>query len=286
MEPRKQDSLGADVVRITEGQMDGRVIASVRPIRVVNFTATCLSQVNKLIVCIQRIDTSLHADRRQLFFEPASARRAGILVFPEAFGLGEHAISRAERLAKMGFVALACDLHGDGRVVDDLQEAIGLLQPLLADASRTRARANGALKALTGRSEVDSARVASIGFCFGGTMSIELARAGADVKAIVGFHSGLAASGTKANKDSLKARILVCIGADDPMIPLDQRADFEAEMREAGADWQMHLYGNTVHSFTNPEAAKRDMPEAIRYSPEADARSWASLQAFFAETLR
>jgi dienelactone hydrolase len=224
--------------------------------------------------------------RSQLFFEPASGRRAGVLVFPEAFGLGEHAISRAERLAKMGFVALACDLHGDGRVVDDLQEAIGLLQPLLADASRTRARANGGLKALIGRSEVDSARVASIGFCFGGTMSIELARAGADVKAIVGFHSGLAASGTKANKDSLKARILVCIGADDPMIPLDQRADFEAEMREAGADWQMHLYGNTVHSFTNPEAAKRDMPEAIRYSPEADARSWASLQAFFAETLR
>ena len=93
--------------------------------------------------------------RSQLFFEPASARRAGILVFPEAFGLGEHAISRAERLAKMGFVALACDLHGDGRVVDDLQEAIGLLQPLLADASRTRARATGALKALTGRSEVE-----------------------------------------------------------------------------------------------------------------------------------
>ena len=221
----------------------------------------------------------------QLFFEPASERRAGVLVFPEAFGLGHHAISRAERLAQLGFVALACDLHGNGRVVDDLPEAIGLLQPLLADASRTRARAAGGLKALTARSEVDPARVASIGFCFGGTMSLELARAGENVKAVVGFHSGLAASPPKTDPKALKAHVLVCIGADDPMIPLEQRADFEAEMRAAGVDWQINLYGNTVHSFTNPEAAQRNMPDAIRYSAEADARSWESMQKLFAETL-
>src|SRR4051812_47001843 len=117
--------------------------------------------------------------RSQLFFEPASQPRPGVLVFPEAFGLGDHAISRAERLAALGYVALACDLHGDGRVVDNLQEAVGLLQPLLADPARTRARAGGGLQALTARSEVDATRVASIGFCFGGTMSLELARAGA-----------------------------------------------------------------------------------------------------------
>jgi dienelactone hydrolase len=220
----------------------------------------------------------------QLFFEPASGRRAGVLVFPEAFGLGEHAISRAERLAALGYVALACDLHGGGRVVDDLQEAIGLLQPLLADHTRTRARAAGGLKALTDRSEVDPTRVASIGFCFGGTMSLELARSGAALKAVVGFHSGLATSAPSTDK-AIKARILVCIGADDPMILPEQRAAFEAEMRDAGADWQMHLYGNTVHSFTNPEAAKRDMPDAIRYSPDADRRSWAALRELFSETL-
>jgi dienelactone hydrolase len=219
----------------------------------------------------------------QLFFEPASDRRAGVLVFPEAFGLGEHAISRAERLAALGYVALACDLHGQGRVVDDLQEAIGLLQPLLSDPARTRARAAGGLKALTDRSEVDPTRVASIGFCCGGTMSLELARSGANLKAVVGFHSGLATSAPSAK--AIKARILVCIGADDPMIPPEQRAAFEAEMREAGADWQMHLYGNTVHSFTNPEAAKRNMPDAIRYSPEADQWSWAALQELFSQTL-
>jgi dienelactone hydrolase len=224
------------------------------------------------------------AMKSQLFFEPSSDRRAGVLVFPEAFGLGEHAISRAERLAASGYVALACDLHGEGLVVDDLQQAIGLLQPLFSDHTRTRARAAGGLKALVARSEVDPDRVASIGFCFGGTMSLELARSGAELKAVVGFHSGLATSAPNIDK-TITARILVCIGADDPMIPPEQRAAFENEMRDAGVDWQMHLYGNTVHSFTNPEAAKRNMPDAIRYSREADLRSWASLQQLFSETL-
>ncbi len=225
------------------------------------------------------------AMRSQLFFEPASGPRAGVLVFPEAFGLGEHAISRAERLAALGYVALACDLHGEGRVIDGLQEALGLLEPLFADPSRTRVRAAGGLHALIARPEADAARVAAIGFCFGGTMALELARSGAELKAVVGLHSGLSSNAPKSDAKAIKARVLVCIGADDPMIPLEQRAAFEAEMREAGVDWQMHVYGNTVHSFTNQGAASRNMPDALRYSPQADARSWASMQALFSETL-
>jgi dienelactone hydrolase len=223
--------------------------------------------------------------KSELFFEPASGPRAGVLVFPEAFGLSEHAISRAERLAALGYVALACDLHGEGRLIDDLQAAVGALQPLFADPSKTRARASGGLHALTARSEVDRARIGAIGFCFGGTMALELARSGAEVAAIVGFHSGLGTAAPKTDAQAIKGRVLVCIGADDPMIPPEQRAEFEAEMREAGVDWQMHLYGKTVHSFTNQAAAKRNMPDAIRYSPEADARSWAALQQLFSETL-
>jgi dienelactone hydrolase len=238
---------------------------------------------------MQQHKLTYHADgltmQSQLFLEPASGRRAGVLVFPEAFGLGEHAISRAKRLAEQGYVALACDLHGDGRIVDDLQEAVGLLQPLLAEPARTRARASAALQALTARSEVDASRVASIGYCFGGTMSLELARSGANLKAVVGFHSGLGTNAPQTDAKAIKARVLVCIGADDPMIPPEQRATFETEMRNAGVDWQIHLYGNTVHSFTNPEAAKRNMPDAIRYSADADERSWAALQELFGETL-
>ena len=144
--------------------------------------------------------------RSQLFFEPGtdSGPRAGVLVFPEAFGLGQHAISRAERLAGMGYVALACDLHGNGRVIDDLQGAILALEPLFADPSRTRARAKGGLDALTARPEVDAVRVASIGFCFGGTMSLELARSGAQVAAVVGFHSGLATAASKTDAKAIK----------------------------------------------------------------------------------
>jgi len=148
-----------------------------------------------------------------------------------------------------------------------------------------RARAAGGLQALTARSEVDTGRLAAIGFCFGGTMALELARGGADLKAVVGFHSGLGTAAPKTDAKSIKARVLVCIGADDPMIPAEQRAEFETEMRDAGIDWQMHLYGKTVHSFTNQQAAKRGMPDAIRYSAEADARSWASMQELFGETL-
>ncbi len=221
----------------------------------------------------------------QLFVQPGGGRRAGVLVFPEAFGLGEHAIGRARRLADMGYAALACDLHGNGRLVEDLEEAVKLLEPLFADPSRTRARARAAFKALTARAEVDPSRVASIGFCFGGTTSLELARSGADVKAVVGFHSGLGTAAPKSDAKAIKARILVCIGADDPMIPAEQRAEFETEMREAGVDWQMHLYGKTVHSFTNPAAGRLNMPDAIRYDATADARSWAALRELFGETL-
>lgn len=219
------------------------------------------------------------------FFCEAGSKKPGVLVFPEAFGLGEHAISRAKRLAELGYAALACDLHGGALVIDELQPAIDALTPLFADPSKTRARAAGALQALVARPEVDAGHVAAIGFCFGGTMALELARSGAEIRAVVGFHSGLATAAPTSDAQNIKARVLVCIGADDPMIPAEQRATFEAEMRHGKVDWQMHLYGDTVHSFTNPEAFKRNMPDAIRHSPIADARSWAAMQSLFAEVM-
>jgi dienelactone hydrolase len=221
--------------------------------------------------------------RSQLFVDPAPGPRAGVLVFPEAFGLDEHAIERAERLAALGYVALACDLHGEGRVVDDLQEAMAQLQ-LFDNPTRTRARAAGALLTLAARPEVDAARIAAIGFCF--PMSIELARSGAEIRATVGFHTTLATNAPAVDPGAIKARVLVCIGADDPFIAANQRAEFEAEMRDVGADWQMNVYGRRVHSFTNQEAAKRNMPEAIRYNAESAARAWASALDLFAQALR
>jgi len=218
-----------------------------------------------------------------LYYSSRGAKsQPGVLVFPEAFGLGEHAKSRAERLAGLGYVALACDLHGEAKVIEDLSAVMGLIGPLRDDPHRTRARAKGGLDALVARSEVDKARIAAIGYCFGGTMALELARSGASVAAVVGLHSGLATAAPHDAKN-IKAKVLVCIGADDPSIDAEQRKAFEQEMRDGGVDWQMNLYGGVVHSFTNPAAARLGRPEFARYDAKADARSWAEMNALFAE---
>lgn len=211
-----------------------------------------------------------------------SGPRPGVVVFPEAFGLSDHAKGRARRLAELGYAALASDLHGDGLIMSDLADVMGVIGPLMEAPQRTRERAGSALQALAAQADVDGGRLAAIGYCFGGTMALELARGGAEVRGVAGFHSGL---GTAAPQDAknIKGKVLVCIGADDPGIPPEQRAAFETEMREGGVDWRMHLYGGVVHSFTNPEADDRGMPEFLRYDAGADARSWGELQAFLTE---
>ncbi|AYJ85361.1 dienelactone hydrolase family protein (plasmid) [Sphingomonas paeninsulae] len=209
-------------------------------------------------------------------------RRPGVLVFPEAFGLGDHAKSRAERLAGLGYVTLACDLHGNGKVYNELDAVMGLINPLREDPKRTRARARGGLDALLARPEVDPARVAAIGYCFGGTMALELARGGGAIAGVVGFHSGLATVSPDDAK-AITGKVLVCTGADDPGIDAAQRTAFEEEMRAGGVDWQMNVYGGVVHSFTNPAADRLGRPNFARYDAKADARSWTEMQAFFDE---
>jgi len=206
----------------------------------------------------------------------------GVLVFPEGHGLGDHAKGKARRLAEAGYVALAGDLHGGERLLTELDEMIESLGPMFKDPSKTRARAQGALDALCARAEVDPARTASIGFCFGGTMSLELARSGAPVSAVVGFHSGLATT-DPADAANIKGKVLVCLGADDPGIGPDVRAAFEQEMRGGGVDWRMHLYGGVVHSFTNPAAGAMGRPDFARYDAAADERSWSEMLALFEE---
>lgn len=213
----------------------------------------------------------------------ASRPRPGVLVFPDASGLNAQARERARRLADLGYAALACDLHGDGTCMADFAAAVAVVRALRTTPARVRARAGGALAALAARPEVDAARVAAIGFCFGGTMALELARAGA-LAAAVGFHSGLAALDPDAPAD-VRARVLVCIGADDPGIPPAQRAAFEAEMTAARADWQLHLYGGVVHSFTDRAADRLGRPEVARYDAAADARSWAAMRLLLAQAL-
>jgi dienelactone hydrolase len=209
----------------------------------------------------------------------------GVLVFPEAFGISDHARGRARRLAGLGYAALAADLHGDAKLIEDLGAAMPLINALRENPLHTRARTNGALAALTARPEVAGQPIGAIGFCFGGTMALELARGGADVKAVVGFHSGLATTRPE-DAVAIKGRVLVCIGADDPGIPAEQRAAFEAEMKAAPhVNWRMDLYGGVVHSFTNQQADRLGRPEFARYDAEADRLSWNAMQDLFEQTL-
>lgn len=217
-----------------------------------------------------------------LFYEPATGKQPGVLVFPEGFGLGEHTLSRAKRLASMGYVALACDLHGGQQIITDMNQMMGLLTPLRNDVSRIRARAQGGLDALLACPEVDPGRIAAIGFCFGGTMSLELARGGANIAGVVGFHSGLATTAPQ-NAKNIKGKVLICTGADDPAVPVEQRRAFEEEMTAGKVDWQMSVYGGVLHGFTNPEVDQMGRPEVLRYDAKADARSWQQMCEFFDE---
>lgn len=210
-------------------------------------------------------------------------RRAGVLICHEGPGLTEHTKKIAARLAGLGYAAFAMDYHGDGKPLEDQNERMRRISGWMADAAGIRARALAALDVLRGQKEVDPGRLAAIGYCFGGTTALEIGRSGADVKAIVGFHSGLATARPQDAKN-IKGKVLVCIGADDPIIPTEQRASFENEMKAAGVDWRLQLYGGAGHSFTNPAADARGM-KGFFFHEATDRRSWNAMIELFNETL-
>jgi dienelactone hydrolase len=214
--------------------------------------------------------------------EGRSGLRPAVLVCHEGPGLDEHAKDRAERLAALGYAAFALDYHGEGKPLerDEMTKRLGAL---MGDADQIRELAMAGLGILLAQDDVDPARVAAIGYCFGGTMALELARSGAELAVVVGFHSGL---GTQrpARAGEIRPGILVCIGADDPFVPAEQRAQFEQEMRAAEVDWRMNIYGGAVHSFTNPKADLSGLP-GVSYDQLTDERSWRAMLDFFDERL-
>jgi dienelactone hydrolase len=218
------------------------------------------------------------------FDETAAGRRPGVLVFHEGLGLGEFAMARARMLAELGYVALAADMFGDRRQARNLQEVVKLVGDLRNEPEKLRARGSAALTTIAALPQVDANRIGAIGFCFGGSVVLELARDGADLKAAVSFH-GVLATRMPAASGKVKASVLVCTGADDPLAPPEQVKAFEDEMRAAGVrDWQVISYGNTLHGFTNP-AADGSMMRSALYSAQADRRSWASMRSLFEEVL-
>lgn len=214
--------------------------------------------------------------------DTAQGARPGIIVFPEAFGLGDHARERANRLAQAGYVALAADMHGGGLVHKDLAAVGPIIQALYTDRAAWRSIATAALDALIAQPFVDRNRIGATGFCFGGTTCLELARTGAAVGAIATFHAGLNV-GLPEDAGRMRSKVLICHGSEDPLVKKEAIDAFMEEMRREKVDWQFLYQGNAVHSFTEPGADKRGLP-AFAYNKNAEARSWAAMSHLFDET--
>lgn len=216
--------------------------------------------------------------------DSVKGRRPGIMVVHEWWGLNRYIERRAEELARLGYAAFAVDMYGKGKRTSDPQSAGQLSGTYVKDRKLMRSRANAGLSVLMTRDIVDTGRVAAVGYCFGGTTALELARSGANLKGVVSFHGGLDTPNPDDAKN-IKGSVLVLHGADDPFQSSEKVQAFQNEMRKAGADWQMNIYGSAKHSFSNPEADKVGI-EGIAYNKKADVRSWEAMRSFLEEMFR
>ncbi|MFI3185020.1 MAG: dienelactone hydrolase family protein [Methylococcaceae bacterium] len=214
------------------------------------------------------------------FDDALSGRRPAVLINHTWAGRDEFVAEKARKLAALGYVGFAVDMYGKSVLGTNSDENMKLMQPFMADRAMLQQRMKAALAAVRLMPWVDDSKIAAIGFCFGGLCALDLARAGADIKGVVSFH-GLLASPDNIQTGTINAKVLALHGRDDPLGPSEQVLAFEQEMTEAGADWQLHIYGNTKHSFTNPLA---NAPESgMVYQPDADRRSWIAMQNFLTE---
>ncbi|MGB5411401.1 MAG: dienelactone hydrolase family protein [Woeseiaceae bacterium] len=210
----------------------------------------------------------------------SDAGRPGVLVSHAWGGRGDFEDGKALKLAELGYVGFAIDVYGKGKRGQSPDENAALMQPLLDDRAMLQRRLLAAIQALKQQPEVDSEKVAAIGFCFGGLCVLDIARSGADISGVVSFHGLFSAPQTRA-ADSIAAKILVLHGWDDPMATPEQAVSLAEELTSLGADWQLHGYGNTMHAFTNPLA--NAPASGTVYSSSADMRSWNAMTYFLSE---
>ena len=214
------------------------------------------------------------------FDDAITTRRPAVLISHTWRGRDEFVADKAKKLAELGYVGFALDMYGKGVLGTNNEENAQLMQPFIADRALLQQRVTAAFNAVRLLPWLDDKKIAAIGFCFGGMCVLDLARTGADLRGIVSFH-GLLGAPDKPVAEKITAKILALHGHDDPMGPPEQVLAFQTEMTAAAADWQVHSYGNTVHAFTNPVANSPEM--GMMYNPDAERRSWQSMQNFLAE---
>jgi dienelactone hydrolase len=212
--------------------------------------------------------------------DAVSTPRPAVAIAHAWGGRSEFEESKAVRLAEQGYVGFAIDMYGKGVRGSNPEENARLMAPFLEDRPLLQARIKEAIGVLRLQPEVDAGRLAAMGFCFGGLCVLDLARSGGDVLGVASFHGLFAAPGNTVG-NRIGAKVLCLHGYDDPMVPPQSVLDLAAELTDAGADWQLHAYGNTLHSFTNPGA--NDPGLGAIYNAAADRRSWAALLDFLEE---
>ena len=220
-----------------------------------------------------------------VYDDAVSGKRPAVLVIHQWTGLTEYEKRRSRMLAELGYNVFAADIYGQG-IRPQPPEAGKEAGKFKSDRKLYRARLTAALDQLKADERTDPAKIAAIGYCFGGTGVLELARSGAEIAGVVSFHGGLdAGDGMAAGAGKIPAKLLVLHGADDPFAPAEQVAAFQKEMTDAKADWQMVLYSGAVHAFTQKEAGN-DNGKGAAYNEAADRRSWEAMKTFFAELFK
>ena len=212
--------------------------------------------------------------------ENLKGKRPAILIVHEWWGLNDYPKMRARQLAEIGYIAMAVDMYGDGKIAADPTEAQALAGPFYADSQLSKTRLDAALSKIKEYKQTDPSNIFAIGYCFGGAMVLNAAKLGADYKGVVSFHGGL--KGVPAKKDLLKAKILVCQGGSDKFVPEEDVQLFKHQMDSIGADYKLIVYANATHAFTNPASTengkKFNMP--IEYNEKADMDSWNDMKIF------
>lgn len=210
------------------------------------------------------------------------AKRAGVLIVHDWMGPRQFDKDKADALAKLGYVALSVDMYGKGVRPKNVDEARQNAMKFYGDPKAAVARIRAAYDTLKAQKNVDAKRIACMGFCFGGSITLALARDGAELAAAVSFHGGLK---NIQGKSEIKCPVLILHGADDPFVAPEDVAATKEEFRTGKVDWQFVEFGNSVHSFTNPDAGS-DNSKGAAFNEKANARSWEMMKDFFAETLK
>jgi len=223
-----------------------------------------------------------------VYDEAKKGKRPGVIIVHEWWGITKHIHSEARRMASLGYVAFIADMYGDGKTADNPKTAGALSGAVRKDPAAMQSRFDAAMVALSEQPNVDTSRIGAMGFCFGGSVVLDMARVGTDLKGVAAFHAGLGAAGPQAEPGKVKAKILVQNGADDPFIKPDSVEAFKKEMDSAKVDYQYISYPGAVHAFTNPQATalgkKFNIP--IAYDADADKKSTAEAKVFFAEVFK